>query len=96
MDQAAGLPEPRDLRGSIYPIVGIPAAESSLLVYLSPGIESFNHKRVNYVVAHEFLHVLLHPFNTGQCTTSEQEPEADAKIKEWGFQAAYRVDEYPH
>ena len=69
---------------------------SRMMVYLSPKIESYSQKRVDSIVAHEFAHVLLHPWTIGNNPVKEGiEREADAKIQEWGFGPAYKEGEYP-
>lgn len=55
-------------------------------VYLAPHLERKSQPYVDSVVAHEFAHVLLHPF---QGPSAGIEAEADAKIQRWGFEPAY-------
>lgn len=62
------------------------------MVYLSPEIEVRSQKYVDSVVAHEFAHVLLHPFGGPALPSIER--EADEKVRLWGFKPAYHNGEY--
>lgn len=86
--------------GEIYPFVPTQANElqelppgmeyspvPTVMVYLSPEIESRSQHYVDSVIAHEFAHVLLHPI--GGPTYASIEWEADKKVQEWGFKPVY-------
>lgn len=92
--------------GEVYPFALTQASEHQklpsgmeyspvpqVMVYLSPEIEVRSQKHVDSVVAHEFAHVLLHPFGGPALPSIER--EADEKARLWGFKPAYRDVEYP-
>lgn len=70
------------------------AEGDTVMVYLSPEIEKRSQKYVESVVAHEFAHVLLHPFDDTHPPSIER--EADEKVQEWGFKPAYDAKDYPN
>jgi len=61
--------------------------QQRVLVYLSPEIERLSQGRVESIVAHEFAHALLHAPSTLEGWFIE--PEADQKVRSWGFKMAY-------
>ena len=92
-------PEP-GLYGTVMPFSNIPTGDHdtglrSLLVYLPGRLERRSQRYVDSTVAHEFAHVLLHPFHFGPNTTLTQEREADDRIKKWGFEQVYQDEDYP-
>ena len=64
-----------------------------VVVYLSPEIERHSLKRIETIVAHEFAHALLHAPSTLEGWFIE--PEADQKVRSWGFKVAYPKVRYP-
>ena len=63
------------------------------MVYLAPQLERFSHKYVDQTVAHEFAHVILgHPMKNRSLSN---EQDADNKAQSWGFNPAYKPDQYP-
>ena len=63
-----------------------------VFVYLSPDLETEDQPRVDSIVAHEFAHVILHPFESASPPSIER--EADRKIGDWGFAPAYTEELY--
>lgn len=81
----------------VYPFVPIPLVNDvqthTVMVYLSPEVERRSQEYVQLVVAHEFAHVLLHPFDGSASPSIER--QADEKVREWGFKPAYHDGDYP-
>jgi len=83
--------------GEVCPFVPIPLVNGvkthTVMVYLSPEVERHSQEYVQSVVAHEFAHVLLHPFDSSASPSIER--QADEKVREWGFKPAYHYGDYP-
>ena len=83
--------------GEVYPFAPVPLVNGvqthTVMVYLSPEVERRSQEYVQSVVAHEFAHVLLHPFDGSASPSIER--QADEKVREWGFKPAYHDGDYP-
>ncbi len=74
---------PTDVRGQVMP---------GVLIYLSPEMEKKSQNEVDFIVAHEFAHAILHdprkPVSKEKAIPEFgriREREADALIAKWGF-----------
>jgi hypothetical protein len=72
---------------------GPEASHRRVVVYLSPEIERLSLKKVEVIVAHEFAHALLHAPDSLEGWFIE--PEADQKVRSWGFKVTYPEVRYP-
>lgn len=83
--------------GEVYPFAPVHLVNGeqthTVMVYLSPEVERRSKEYVQSVVAHEFAHVLLHPFDSSASPSIER--QADEKIREWRFKPAYHDGNYP-
>lgn len=81
------------MEGQVFPLkessksVGAEEERRRVLVYLAAEIERLSQKRIESVMAHEFAHALLHA--PGLLEGWFIEPEADQKVRSWGFRVAY-------
>jgi hypothetical protein len=71
--------------GEVFPwyVAADAPEERGVFVYLSPHLEGMAQDRVNYVVAHEFAHAILHQFH--ETPDKNLESEADELALTWGF-----------
>jgi hypothetical protein len=81
------------LRGPSVLLGGPEASQRRVVVYLSPEIERLSLKKVEAIVAHEFAHALLHAPDSLEGWFIE--PEADQKVRSWGFKVTYPEVRYP-
>jgi hypothetical protein len=80
------------MEGQVFPLKesskpGGAGEEQQVLIYLAAAIERLSQRRIESVVAHEFAHALLHA--PGSLEGWFIEPEADLKVRSWGFQVIY-------
>ena len=81
------------LRGPSVLLDGPEESQQRVVVYLSPEIEKLSLKKVEAIVAHEFAHALLHAPDSLEGWFIE--PEADQKVRSWGFKVTYPKVLYP-
>jgi hypothetical protein len=82
------------MNGQVFPlrspsvlIDGPEESQQRVVVYLSPEVERLSLKKIEAIVAHEFAHALLHAPDSLEGWFIE--PEADQKVRSWGFKITY-------
>jgi hypothetical protein len=88
------------MNGQVFPLrcppfsLGEPEENRQrVVVFLSPEIERLSQEKIEATVAHEFAHALLHAPDSLEGWFIE--PEADQKVRSWGFKGTYPKVTYP-
>jgi hypothetical protein len=88
------------MNGQVFPLRspsvllgGSEGSQQRVVVYLSPEIERLSLGKIEAIVAHEFAHALLHAPDSLEGWFIE--PEADQKVRSWGFKVTYPKVRYP-
>jgi hypothetical protein len=64
---------------------GLACVMTGGLIYLAPRLEDESQEQVDFTVAHEFAHLYLRHHE--QPTNANMEDEANALVKQWGYNA---------